>query len=157
MRYLLVFTVVACLGAVVSQAATLTAGKHVAPPKAELETAARITVQQGLHAALPPHISTLLGLTHEEKCAVMQGVVRSSEKIQGIDVTEKNHSDIVIFIVDNTTMDQTFYLTSPGGALRRMLLVRQGVGKVVKPAKSDNEAFQREKQIWKERLAAAAK
>lgn len=157
MKCLLVFTVVAGLGTVVSHAATLTASRRVAHPQAELETAAHVTVQQGLHAELPPHISTLLGLTHEERCAVMQGVLRASGKIQGIDVTEKNHNDIVIFTVDQTSMDQTFYLTSPGGVLRRMLLVRQGEGHVVKPTEADVDAFQREKKIWKERLASAAR
>ncbi len=84
----------------------------------------------------------------------MQGVLRSSGKTQGFEVTEKNHDDIVIFIVDETTKDQIFYLTSPNGALRRVVAVKQGVGNVVKPMTADVEAFQKEKKIWEERLAA---
>ncbi|MBW8870138.1 MAG: hypothetical protein JF563_05100 [Acidobacteriales bacterium] len=123
-------------------------------PQAELAVSVRAVVERGLHAELPPHISTLLGLTREESCAVMQGVLRSTGKVEGIDVSEKNHQDVVIFVVDETSKEQTLYLTSPGGALRRMLLVQQGVGRVAKPSKADVEAFRSEKKMWKERMRA---
>lgn len=153
MGRLIVFAFLA-IGATVSLAAIPAARKPVAQPNAELTAAANTAVQRGFHAELPPHISTLLGLTHEETCAVRQGVLRSNGKIQGIDVSEKNHNDIVIFIADETSRDQTFYLTSRSGALRRLLTVKQGIGYVVKPTKTDVEAFQKEKKMWKERLTA---
>lgn len=87
---------------------------------------------------------------------MLQGVLRSSEMIQGIDVTEKNHNDIVIFVVEAASNDQTLYLTSPAGALRRMLSVKQGTGYVVKPTKADVELFQKEKRMWEERLVTQA-
>jgi hypothetical protein len=83
---------------------------------------------------------------------VVQGVLRSSERTQGFEVTEKNHNDIVIFIVDEMTKEQTFYLTSPSGSLRRVLSVKQGIGYVVKATRADIEMFQREKRMWEERL-----
>lgn len=152
MRRLLVFPVLASLGATVSHAAILASRKPVSHPNAELASAAQTTVQRGFHAELPPHISTLLGLTNEETCAVVQGVLRSSERTQGFEVTEKNHNDIVIFIVDEMTKEQTFYLTSPSGSLRRVLSVKQGIGYVVKATRADIEMFQREKRMWEERL-----
>ena len=149
---LLLFTILASLGVTASQSATLSPPRPVAHPHAELSAEANLVVQRGIHAELPPHISTLLGLSHEEKCDVVQGVVRSGEKVQGFEVAEKNHNDIVIFIVDPAAQDQTFYLTSPSGALRKVLSVKQGVGRVVKPTRADLEAFQNEKKcgriVW---------
>jgi len=153
MDRLLLFSVLAALGATVSHAANVAPRKPVSHPQSELAAAAQIAVDRGVHVELPPHISTLLGLTKEEACGVMQGILRSSQRTQGFEVTEKNHNDIVIFTVDETTKDQTFYLTSPSGALRRVLSVKQGVGNVVKPMKADVEAFQKEKKMWEERLA----
>jgi hypothetical protein len=127
--------------------------KPLAHPRAELATAAQAAIDRGFHAELPPHISTLLGLANEEKCPVMQGVLRTTERIQGIDVVEKNHNDIVLFTVDAATQDQTFYLTSLSGALRKVLSVKGGVGQVVQPTRADHEAFQKEKKMWEDRLA----
>lgn len=82
----------------------------------------------------------------------MQRVLWSSGKEEGIDVAEKNHNDIVIFIVDESTGKQMLYLTSQSGALRRLLVVEKGVGRVAKPSESDLEAFQAEKKMWMERM-----
>ena len=128
--------------------------KPAAHPKAELAAAAHTAVQRGFQAELPPHISTLLGLTYEEKCTVLQMVLRSRGSIQGMEVTEKNHNKIVIFRVDEASQDQIFYLTSLSGSLQRVLSVKQGVGHVVKPTKSDIDAFREEKKMWKERVVA---
>lgn len=151
-----VFMLLAGLGATQVRAAVLSSPKTDAQPQPELAAAAHLTAQRGLPAELPPHISTLLGLTREQTCPVMQGVLRSNDKIQGFEVTEKNHNDIVIFVVDVTTKDQTFYLTSPNGALRKVLSVRGGIGFLVTPKKADVEEFQSEKKIWEEHLALRA-
>jgi hypothetical protein len=150
---LLVLAILSSFGARLTHAADAASHKPAAHSRPELEAAAQTTVEKGLHGELPPHISTLLGLTNEQKCAVLQGVLRSTQEIQGIDVLEQNHQDIVLFVVDTSTNDQTFYLTSPTGALRRVLVVRQGTGQVVKPGKADVEAFDKEKKMWEERLA----
>lgn len=142
-----IFTALLCLGGTAAHAAS-THPKPLVHPKAELAVAADTIVHRGGHAQLPPHISTLLGLTHEESCAVMQGVLRSSEKTRGIEVAEKSHKDVIIFVVNETTKDQTFYLTSPLGALRRVLAVRQGIGYVIKPTAADVQAFEEEKKMW---------
>ena len=67
------------------------------------------TLQEGLHAKLPPHISTLLGLSKEEEYPIRQGVVRTGNVVQGFDVSAANKNDVVLFIVNETTNDQTFY------------------------------------------------
>ena len=150
---LLALAILTSFGARLSHASEPAQHKPAAHLRPELAAVVQTTVEKGLHQELPPHISTLLGLTKEQRCAVLQGVLRSGNKIQGIDVSEENHQDIVLFVVDTATNDQTFYLTSPSGALRRVLVVKQGVGDVVRPAKTDVEAFQNEKKMWEEHLA----
>src|SRR6516162_8485422 len=54
------------------------------------------TLRDGLHAKLPPHISTLLGISEEKECPVMQGLVRTEKVVQGFDVSMANANDIVL-------------------------------------------------------------
>jgi len=103
--------------------------------------AVETTLQNGFQTKLPPHISTLLGLTKEEECPVMQGVVRSGRQVQGFDVSTANKNNVVIFVVDQTTNDQTLYLTSKDGMLRRVVRVEKGDGRVQKITDEDRTAF----------------
>jgi hypothetical protein len=73
-------------------------------------------------------------------------MLRSPERLDGVDVTENNHHDMVIFIVDESSNKQTPYLTSPNGTLRRVLLVQQGVGRIARPSKADLDAFRNQKR-----------
>jgi hypothetical protein len=114
------------------------------------------TLQEGLHAKLPPHLSTLLGLSNEEECLVMQGVVRTGKLVQGFDVSTTNKNDVVLFVANETTNNQTLYLTSKEGALRRVVTVEGGVGQVRKITSEDRKAFEKEKQFWFDRLAPVA-
>ena len=111
------------------------------------------TLQEGLHAKLPPHLSTLLGLSQEKECLVMQGVVRTGKLVQGFDVSTANKNDVVLFVVNETTNDQTLYLTSKEGVLRKVVAVEEGVGRVQKVTGEDRKGFEKEKQFWLDRLA----
>jgi len=113
------------------------------------------TVDEGLQGKLPPHISTLLGLTKETECPVMQGVLRTGKVVQGFDVSIANKNDVVLFVVDEATGDQTLYLTSKDGLLRKLIKVDKGEGQVKKITPEDRKAFEREKQFWLDRLAPA--
>jgi hypothetical protein len=128
---------------------------HLSPAPDRLALAADTTVRQGFHANLPPHISTLLGISKEEESAVMQVVVRSGNLVQGIDVSVKNKNDIVLFVVDEAANNQSLYLTSPEGTLRRLVLVNAGVGSVVPVTDEERNAFQKEKQFWVDRLVSS--
>jgi hypothetical protein len=110
-------------------------------------------LQEGLHAKLPPHLSTLLGLSKEEECPVIQGVVRTGKVVQGFDVSTANNNDIVVFVVNETTNDQSLYLTSKEGVLRRAVKVEEGVGRVQKITSQDRKGFEKEKVFWLDRLA----
>jgi len=83
----------------------------------------------------------------------MQGVVRTGTMVQGFDVSIANKNDIVIFVVDETANDQTLYLTSPEGKLRKVVLVTAGEGVVPRITDKDKKAFAKEKQFWLDRLA----
>jgi len=111
------------------------------------------TLQEGLHAKLPPHLSTLLGVSKEEECLVMQGVVRTGKVLQGFDVSMANKDDVVFFVVSETTNDQTLYLTSNEGVLRKVVTVEGGVGRVQKITSEERKAFEKEKRFWLDRLA----
>ena len=113
-------------------------------------------LQEGLHAKLRPHLSTLLGLSQEEECQVTQGVVRTGKVVQGFDVSTANKNDIVLFVVNETTNDQTLYLTSKEGVLRKVVAVDEGVGQVQKITGQDRKAFEKQKQFWLDRLAPVA-
>jgi hypothetical protein len=114
------------------------------------------TLQEGLHAKLPPHLSTLLGLSQEEECQVTQGVVRTGKVVQGFDVSTANKNDVVLFEVNETTNNQTLYLTSKEGVLRKVVTVDEGVGQVQKITGQDRKAFAKQKQFWLDRLAPVA-
>ena len=111
------------------------------------------TLQEGMHAKLPPHLSTLLGLSQEQECLVRQGVVRTGKVVQGFDVSTANKNDVVLFVVNETTNDQTLYLTSTEGALRKVVTVEEGAGRVQKVTPEHRKAFEKEKQFWLDRLA----
>jgi hypothetical protein len=115
--------------------------------------AADKTFREGVHAKLPPHLSTLLGISQETECLVMQNVARTGEAVQGFDVSTTNQNDIVLFVVNEAANDQTLYLTSPEGTLRRVVSVKTGVGDVVRITDKDKKAFAKEKQFWLDRLA----
>lgn len=115
------------------------------------------TFQEGVPAKLPPHLSTLLGLTKEQECSVKQNAERSGTTVKGIDVSTANKNDVVLFVVNEATRDQTLYLTSSSGRLRRLVAVKAGEGAVYPITDADRQAFQKEKQFWVERLSGATK
>ena len=126
--------------------------KHV---QARMTRAVNTTFEKGIHAHLPPHTSTLLGLSMEQECPVMQSIVRTGQRVQGFDVSTANKNDVVIFVVDETSNDQTLYLSSASGRLRRVVAIEKGVGRVRPVSEQDRKAFAEQKQFWLDRLAGA--
>jgi hypothetical protein len=120
-----------------------------------LAQAAEKTFREGVLAKLPPHLSTLLGLSQEEECPVMQNVLRTGTLVRGFDVSVANKNAIVLFVVDEAANDQTLYLTSPEGTLRKVVSVKAGVGAEARITDKDKKAFEKEKQFWVDRLAPA--
>jgi hypothetical protein len=119
------------------------------------QAAARV-LREGLDAKIPPHLSTLLGLAQESEFPVKQGVLRTGKMVQGFDVSVEDKKDIVIFVVDEASNNQTLYLTSGLGRLRKMVAVTNGVGSVSNITAEDRKAFEKEKEFWLDRLAQPA-
>jgi hypothetical protein len=121
-----------------------------------LALAADTTLREGANARLPPHISTLLGVSKEEEFPVMQSIVRAGNLVQGFDVSVANKNDIVLFVVNETANDQNLYLTSSEGTLRKVVSVKAGVGDVVRITDQDRVAFKKELRFWEDRLVPSA-
>ena len=82
----------------------------------------------------------------------MQAMLRTGTIVQGFDVSAANKNDVVVFVVNETTKDQTLYLTSKQGVLRKVVTVGEGIGRVQKITSKDRKAFEKEKQFWLDRL-----
>lgn len=122
--------------------------------KKRLAVAADKTFREGVHGKLPPHLSTLLGISAAEtECPVMQSVERAGTVVRGFDVSVANKNDIVLFVVEETANDQMLYLSSPDGILRKVVSVTAGVGRVVRITDTTKKAFEKEKQFWLNRLS----
>jgi hypothetical protein len=125
-------------------------GSHVENGFAQ---AADRVLREGLEAKIPPHLSTLLGLSQELECPVKQGVLRTGQMVQAFDVSLENKNDIVLFVVNEGSKDQTLYLTSGRGRLLKVVSVKNGEGSVAKITDEDKRAFENEKKFWLNRLA----
>jgi hypothetical protein len=125
------------------------------PAPRKFAQAADKVFQAGVSAYLPPHLSTLLGLSSkEEPCLVTQNFVRTEKLVQGFDISFVNKDDIVLFVVNETTRDAAYYLTSPRGTLRKVVVVTAGVGSEQRITDKESKEFQKEKRFWLDRLVA---
>lgn len=111
--------------------------------------AADTVLTAGLQAKIPPHVSDMLGISSDQKeCEVSQKFERNGKLVRGFDVSRADKSNIVLFVVDEATNEQTFYLTSGRGTLRRVLAVREGIGHVLPVTAKEKAAFEKELQFW---------
>ena len=140
-----------------AQHQTPAASLHRGTDHSRLARAAEITSEKGFSAKLPPHISTLLRISNEQECPVKQSVTRSGSLVQGFDVSVSNKNDIIIFVVNEGSNDQSLYLTSPDGTLRRVVTVSKGVGNEIRITEKEKKAFREEVQFWLDRLVPAIK
>jgi hypothetical protein len=106
---------------------------------------------------MPPHLSILLGLSSkEEPCLVIQNFVRNEKVVQGFDISFANRNDVVLFVVNEATREEAYYLTSPRGNLRKVLLVKEGASNEQKITVKESQGFQKEKRFWQDRLVPAS-
>jgi hypothetical protein len=120
--------------------------------------AADTVLTAGLQAKIPPHVSDMLGVSSDQKeCEVSQQFERNGKQVRGFDVSRADKSNIVLFVVDEATNEQTFYLTSGRGTLRRVLAVREGIGRVLPVTAKEKAAFEKELQYWLDRIVPRSK
>ena len=133
-------------------AAVAQSQKPAAPKtKSRLATAIDLTLEKGHESSLPRHISTLLGISHEQEVPIKQAI-DMGEPIKGFEVSTDEHHNVVIFVENRAAKETTFYLTSRAGTLRKVLSVREGTGYSRRPTKDDEDSFRKEKQYWVDRL-----
>jgi hypothetical protein len=145
--------------AIVLSVAVLAALPAAAQETKNTEKPLALMVRRTLHdmgkdAQMPPTLSNLLGLTpNREPVAVKQvaAKIKGTDMI-GFNVSVRNHGDIVIF--RETPTVRIYFLTSPGGELRKVIESRKpasGVGdfKTTELRPSDLEKrFDQERQCW---------
>jgi hypothetical protein len=111
-------------------------------------------LREGVHAKVPPHLSFQLGISPEEKeCLVKQGLVRNFDVVQGFEVSLTNKDDVVLFVANETADEQSYYLASGNGRLRKVASVKARVGGVRPITEKDKQEFAKQKQFWIDRLA----
>jgi hypothetical protein len=115
--------------------------------------AADTVLKAGLQATIPPHVSEMLGISNnQEGCPVSQRFERNGKLVRGFNVSVANKNDIVLFVTDEASNEQTYYLTSRLGALRRVVAVRGGVGHVLRATGKEKPEFEKELQFWLDRI-----
>jgi hypothetical protein len=107
----------------------------------------------GKDAQMPPTLSNLLGLTPSREAVAVKQVaakIRGADMI-GFNVSVKHHGDIVIF--RETPTDRMYFLTSPDGALRKVIDVRKPADggdfktSELRPSTVQTR-FEKERQCW---------
>ena len=140
---------------------TLVASGQKAPAaragdRGRIARAADTVEKSGVKAIIPPHVSDMLGIASGGKeCPVAQRFERNGNLVRGFNVSTTDKNDIVIFVTDEGTKENTYYLTSPLGKLRRVLAVKEGTGNLQRPAAKEKAAFEKELRFWLDRIVPA--
>jgi len=135
----------------------LTAGQAKSAPgfgaEGRIARAADIVLAAGFQAKIPPHVSEMLGISADQKeCLVSQRFERNGKVVRGFNVSITDKDNIVLFVTDEGANEQTYYLTSGRGGLRRVVAVKGGTGNVLRVTGNEKAAFNRELQFWLDRI-----
>jgi hypothetical protein len=139
----------------------LAAGQAPSAPgvgaRERIARAADRVLRAGLQAKIPPHVSEMLGISADLKeCPVAQRFERTGKLVRGFDVSIADKNNIVLFVADEATNEQTYYLTSGMGGLRRMMAVREGTGHVLRVTAREKAAFEGQLKFWLDRIVPAS-
>jgi hypothetical protein len=95
----------------------------------------------------------MLGISGDRKeCLVSQRFERNGKVVRGFNVSLADKNNIVLFVTDEAANEQTYYLTSGRGGLRRVVAVRGGTGHVLQVTGKEKASFERELQFWLDRI-----
>ena len=113
-------------------------------------------LKAGLQAKIPPHVSEMLRISADLKeCPVAQRFERSGNLVRGFNVSITDKNNIVLFVANEATNEQTYYLTSGLGGLGRVVAAREGTGHVLRVTAREKAAFERELKFWLDRIVPA--
>jgi len=95
----------------------------------------------------------MLGISGDGKeCLVSQRFERNGKMVRGFNVSVTDKNNIVLFVTNEAANEQTYYLTSGLGGLRRVVAVRGGTGHVLRVTGKQKAAFERELRFWLDRI-----
>lgn len=115
--------------------------------------AADTVLTAGLQAKIPPHVSAMLGISPDRnECPVSQRFERNGKVVRGFNVSLADKNNIVLFVTDEAANEQTYYLTSSQGQLRKVVAVREGTGHDLRVTSKEKAAFHNELQYWLDRI-----
>lgn len=115
--------------------------------------AADTVLTAGLQAKIPPHVSAMLGISPDRnECPVSQRFERNGKVVRGFNVSLADKNNIVLFVTDEASNEQTYYLTSSQGELRKVVAVREGTGHDLRVTSKEKAAFHKELQYWLDRI-----
>jgi hypothetical protein len=115
--------------------------------------AADTVLTAGLQAKIPPHVSVMLGISPDRnECPVSQRFERNGKVVRGFNVSLADKNNIVLFVTDEAANEDTYYLTSSEGELRKVLAVREGTGHDLRVTSKEKAAFHKELQYWLDRI-----
>jgi hypothetical protein len=111
-------------------------------------------VRAGRDAALPPHLSVLLGLTiTEASTPVRQLGFRNGDDIKTFNVSAVEHHDVVLMSV-GANKHAAAYLMSPDGVLRKAIVYEVGGATRELRLAEANPDFLQQRRLWLDRAAA---
>lgn len=150
----------ALLAAALLAAALLGAAAHAAAAHAAAswaETLATRALKEGPAAQLPPHLTTVLGLSSDgQGLAVRQLVSRDGFTVRTFNVGAQPPHRMVVMVADEAAHRTIAYLLTPHGHLRRALQYGAGEAPQELSAAAAQPGFAAEARYWSGVAAAGA-
>jgi hypothetical protein len=109
---------------------------------------------RGYQATLPPHVSTVLGLSKGESVPVRQLMSRAADKVHTYNVSVAHPRDVVLFLADEHAQSTVAYLLTSGGKLRKAVSYRAGGEPQELAASEARPGLAREMRYWCDHAAA---
>ena len=121
----------------------------VARAATPLSTVIDRALHQGVDGAIPPHLSTVLGLgTATTGTPVRQLVARAGHTVHTFNVDPAHRHEIVLFVVDEDAKVTTAYLMTPAGRLRKVVTYHGNEVPVTIPRAHAQAEFTAERDAW---------
>ena len=106
-------------------------------------------LREGPVAALPPHLSMVLGLTRiEHPVAVKQAVIHDGHTVHVFDVGTTNHNNLVILTHNDQDQWTKAYLISKAGQLRKAIAFHGSEAAHERSSAEARDDFAAEIKFW---------
>lgn len=121
------------------------------------ETLAARALKEGPSSQLPPHLTSVLGLSGDgQGLAVRQIVSRDGFTVRTFNVGAQAPHRVVVMVADEAAKSTVAYLLTPHGHLRRALQYHAGEAPQELPVATAKSGFAAEVRFWSGVAGAAA-